>query len=322
MARGRENAHEERILCEALERARRQRMWQETVCKRDKRIDPCWFLRVQRNALANGRTVAAVRVLLGEVRTVAREWCRPSAARDGVAALRQAVDRAVSLKCAKGCRDPSMARRLTAAANFAWCTVHGWVPHPLPRPPPVRVAATSSTNVPRVFTNDEVDSLIAAADASGDPRRAILVRFLAYTGVRIGALPALRWQDVLDPDGTVRDTVRVREKGGVQRVLLLPTDLKCVLQRHAVTDHREQRVLAHGVRHLRRLFQRDCDAVGLADGHPHAMRHALAHRLFALGNPIALIAKFLGHRSLNTTNDFYLRLTYEEVAARMTLPWV
>jgi integrase len=47
----------------------------------------------------------------------------------------------------------------------------------------------------------------------------------------------------------------------------------------------------------------------------------VAHQLFDAGNSVALIAKFLGHSSLHTTNTYYLRMTYAEILSRMTLPW-
>ena len=54
--------------------------------------------------------------------------------------------------------------------------------------------------------------------------------------------------------------------------------------------------------------------------HPHAARHCVAHMLFAEGNPVALIAKFLGHRSISTTDRYYLRLSFEEMLQRIRLP--
>lgn len=43
--------------------------------------------------------------------------------------------------------------------------------------------------------------------------------------------------------------------------------------------------------------------------------------LWAHHNPVVLIAKFLGHRSVHTTNRHYLRLSFAEVLARVKLPW-
>jgi hypothetical protein len=36
---------------------------------------------------------------------------------------------------------------------------------------------------------------------------------------------------------------------------------------------------------------------------------------------VASIAKFLGHRSLHTTNAHYLRMDYAELLRQMVIPW-
>lgn len=35
-----------------------------------------------------------------------------------------------------------------------------------------------------------------------------------------------------------------------------------------------------------------------------------------------MIAKFLGHKSIQTTDTFYLKMSFEEVFSRMTVPWL
>ena len=47
----------------------------------------------------------------------------------------------------------------------------------------------------------------------------------------------------------------------------------------------------------------------------------VVHRLFAAGNSIALISKFMGHRTVQTTNTYYLRLTFNEILNQIHLPW-
>ena len=78
-----------------------------------------------------------------------------------------------------------------------------------------------------------------------------------------------------------------------------------------------------GLERLRNVFYRACRTAGLSGPHchPHNARHTVAHRLFLAGNPVALIAKYLGHRSLATTNRYYLRLKFLEFMGRIRLPW-
>lgn len=46
----------------------------------------------------------------------------------------------------------------------------------------------------------------------------------------------------------------------------------------------------------------------------------MAHRLYEAGNSIDLVAKFLGHRSVETTNRYYLRLSFDELLRRIKMP--
>ena len=44
--------------------------------------------------------------------------------------------------------------------------------------------------------------------------------------------------------------------------------------------------------------------------------HPVVHRLFAAGNSVALIAKFMGHRTVQTTNQYYLKLSFAEIMSQ------
>jgi integrase len=77
-----------------------------------------------------------------------------------------------------------------------------------------------------------------------------------------------------------------------------------------------------GTRQLREWWYRVCDQAGVSGPHchPHAARHFVAHRLFANGNSLAIIAKFLGHSSIETTNRHYMRLSFAEMMDHIKLP--
>ena len=77
------------------------------------------------------------------------------------------------------------------------------------------------------------------------------------------------------------------------------------------------------VRQLRNIFYRICKYANVTGNHchPHAARHTVAHQLFHAGNSVALISKFLGHRSMHTTGAYYLRLSFLEVMERIRLLW-
>ena len=150
-----------------------------------------------------------------------------------------------------------------------------------------------------------------------------LLQLLFTTGVRIGAVSHLRWSQVRTNDDLAKTTT-VLEKGGQPRILLLTQSVRDALHRlYQLRGTLDPRVFPVSVRHLRNLFYRSCQAAGMSGPHchPHTARHTVAHALFHAGNPLALIAKYLGHRTLATTNNYYLRLSFKEIMDRIQLPW-
>ena len=179
----------------------------------------------------------------------------------------------------------------------------------------------------RVFTQKEIHALEEAADTRDVTHvglsHGLFIRTLFRTGLRIGAVASMRWKSFLRPlacgeELPIGSTALLREKGGTQRFIVLDDDLRrrfhvvweSVSRAHAVDP--EMRVFPFDVRTLRNAFYRLCHAAGISGQHchPHAARHTLAHMLYLAGNPISLIAKFLGHKSLVTTNQYYLRLEF------------
>lgn len=76
--------------------------------------------------------------------------------------------------------------------------------------------------VKRVFTKEEVDRVIHAADRDHRLLDSALLHLLFTTGIRIGAAAGMIWQHLLRDDGEgIREMAMVREKGNQVRVLLL-----------------------------------------------------------------------------------------------------
>lgn len=186
----------------------------------------------------------------------------------------------------------------------------------------------------RVFTETEIRALEKAADArdvthAGLPY-GLFIRTLFRTGLRIGAVASMQWKSLLRPlsqeeEIPIGSMALLREKGGTQRFIVLDDDLRRrfhVVWECAHDVEPESRVFPFDVRTLRNAFYRLCQDAGISGQHchPHAARHTLAHMLYLAGNPISLVAKFLGHKSLVTTNQYYLRLEFHEILGRIKLP--
>jgi integrase/recombinase XerC len=135
-------------------------------------------------------------------------------------------------------------------------------------------------------------------------------------GLRVGELVGL---DVRDLD-LVRGDVRVRGKGGKERIVPLPAaarealrawlDLRRrpgVLAEPLFVDLRGAGVAASriGDRQVRRLLIARARRASVADHvHPHRLRHSYATHLLDMGADLRDIQELLGHESLSTTQKY------------------
>lgn len=177
----------------------------------------------------------------------------------------------------------------------------------------VRVASTPAAEQ-RVLTREEQQRLRACAE--DEP--AVLLAL--YTGMRLGEVCGLMWQDVdwQERTLTVRRTVQ-RLKGGLtegtpksaksHRVIPLPQFLAAQLWRR----HAEQAggyVFGTGdraeePRNLQRRFERLTARCGLEGVHFHTLRHTFATRMIELGVDVKTVSTLLGHSSTQITLDLY-----------------
>lgn len=56
--------------------------------------------------------------------------------------------------------------------------------------------------------------------------------------------------------------------------------------------------------------------------HAHSLRHSFAHILLESGNKPELVSKMLGHVSVQTTEQYYLKETAVEASKRCNIPWL
>jgi integrase/recombinase XerC len=219
-----------------------------------------------------------------------------------------------------GRRHPStLGRKLAALRTFFRHLVEGGgaaldptAGIPAPRTP---------RRLPRPLPVDDCMAL-ADADPPGDPeasrslRDRALVELLYGGGLRVGELASL---DVRDVD-LHRGDVRVRGKGGVERVVPLPAQARRAIARY-LDARRAPGLLSQplftalrareGVRRrldtrdVRRILRKRALAAGLADRvHPHRLRHSYATHLLDMGADLREIQELLGHRSLSTTEKY------------------
>lgn len=170
---------------------------------------------------------------------------------------------------------------------------------------------------------DEQKALRTAALEQGE-----LVTLLAlYTGLRLGEICALRWQDI----DQARETLHVR--GSAQRLQVSGEGAKTAVVVGAPKSAKSRRTIpipaflmerlqAHRAqsdsvyvlgcgdkpadpRAIQRRFTRLVSSVGLVGVHFHTLRHTFATRMLELGVDVKTVSVLLGHSSTRITLEFY-----------------
>lgn len=173
-------------------------------------------------------------------------------------------------------------------------------------------------DLPRHLRPGEVETLlqIPGGEEPLARRDRALLELLYATGLRVGELVSLDWQD-LDLQGR---TLRVLGKGGKERMVPFGRPAAQALQawlqvwqevRGARQEGLEAPVFLNyrggrlSDRSVRRILDRHVQATALAQGvHPHTLRHSFATHLLERGADLRAIQELLGHSSLATTQRY------------------
>lgn len=154
----------------------------------------------------------------------------------------------------------------------------------------------------RVFTDAELARLWAAADT--DEVRLILL--LLETGMRVGELVAVRWQDV-QPDGTLR---LIFTKGGKPRIVLASPPLLALL----ATQKPRPRLVPLTTQNVRDRLRRLGRRAGVPDCRPHRFRALWAIRWLEATDNDTTALKALGGWHGNQMVERYTRSAQQRLA--------
>lgn len=158
----------------------------------------------------------------------------------------------------------------------------------------------------RFLTEIEYQRLGEALDMMANkrglwPSAVAALRLLVLTGCRSSEIRTLRWDDV----DLERHEIRLRDsKTGPRTVPLSPeavrvlTELPRAAENPWVVAGREATV---PLAHIHHYWYRVRELAGLDDVRIHDLRHSFASRALALGEPLPMIGKLLGHKKLQTT---------------------
>lgn len=146
-------------------------------------------------------------------------------------------------------------------------------------------------------------------------RAALMLSYLA--GLRVGEIASLRWGDLLDRQGRVREQLRLSAavtKGGHARVVFMNARLRREIEQFRSTlpalPSAQQPVLitqkrtAFSANSLCQLMRSWYDQAGLDGGSSHSGRRWFITRLAHAGISPKAIMMLAGHRHLSTTQRY------------------
>jgi integrase/recombinase XerD len=218
---------------------------------------------------------------------------------------------------------------------FAYAALH----HPEHAALIQRVLAIPAKRVDRrlisFLTDDEVDALLSAPDPDtwlGRRDHALLLVAI-QTGLRVSELTSLTCVDVQLGSGA---HLRCHGKGRKERITPLTTQVRAVMEEwlgqhrggpdDALFPSRRQgplssdAVAAVVARHTRTATRR-CPSLRAKTVTPHVLRHTCAMRLLAVGVDNSVIALWLGHEGVETTQIYlHADLAIKERALARTAP--
>lgn len=196
-------------------------------------------------------------------------------------------------------------------------------------------AKRTERNLLTYLTDPEVDALLAACDqATWTGRRDhAMLALTIQTGLRISELIALKCQHVTLGTGANVHTIGKGRKA--RRTPLTPTIravLKAWLAERASTPNQPLFPTRTGTRLSRDAIEHrlaihlhvaasSCPSIATKHITMHTLRHTAAMRLLLAGNDITVIALWLGHEQISTTNIYlHADMTHKQQAIDRTRP--
>ena len=238
------------------------------------------------------------------------------------------IEAYVQALAARGLAASTAARRRAALRQFyGFVLKEGWRTDD----PSRRVAAPRRGRpLPKLIAREEVEALIAAAAAPGDPpalRLACMVELLYASGLRVSELLSLPLAAVTRE----APLIRVRGKGGKERLAPVSGPARAAIAaylpvRAAFVPAGAQSPWLFpsrrgaGARLTPRGFARMLDAAALKAGldpakvSPHVLRHAFATHLLEGGADLRAVQVMLGHADIATT-QIYTHVASDRLSA-------
>ena len=178
--------------------------------------------------------------------------------------------------------------------------------------------------------------LLTVLDGPTNPQIGRAIAMLLYTGMRVGELLSLHWDDVFLKDSILTVKHTLYRTGGKYkltspktkssaRVIAMPPQLIAVLkEQQAWQEQRKEDVAQRWIdrgavftgafgeymnrTYLNSEFKKLLKENGFPDLHIHDLRHANASLLINMGVPVKVISEHLGHKNTMTTETIYAHI--------------
>lgn len=185
----------------------------------------------------------------------------------------------------------------------------------------------------RVLSKAEQDQLCKYLLAEPEPCN-IGILICLFTGLRVGEICALRWEDISFSDYTIfvhHTLQRVQDRSGNKtktkivvtspksacstRTIPMPEGLSAILAScpkssagYLLTNDEHRFVEP---RTMQNRFKKALKASGVETANFHALRHTFATRCIELGFDVKSLSEILGHATVNITMNRYVHPTFE-----------
>lgn len=209
---------------------------------------------------------------------------------------------------------------------------------------PVTHATTPTAEIKeKEFLNSEqCKKLLSVADTSTNPQVTRVIKTLIFTGMRVGELTALHWENVDLEKGYVAIKYNLYRLDGEyklttpktkssKRIISIPPQLVEILKEQK--EWQEQRKTEVGNRWIERgcvftgqygeymnknyinqEFKKVISKYDFPNVHIHDLRHANASLLINMGVPVKVISEHLGHCDTRTTENVYAHIFGETMS--------
>jgi len=147
------------------------------------------------------------------------------------------------------------------------------------------------------------------------PRNRAMMLLTHWAGLRIGEVACLRWSDVMNQDGTVKDEIRLlpdMTKGRHARTVFVNIRLReelaayaaqaqCVDRSYPFFASQKSMKSGFGANSLAQAFALLYEGAGVEGASSHSGRRTFLTNLANKGTAIHILKTLAGHRSISTT---------------------